>query len=88
MRKQITIPDSLDEVVKKFASACNVSESAVISYAINLLCIRYNCAESINEELTVFNKIKEFYQTFYIKRLPRGKKSKEVYNASQKNARS
>ena len=78
MRKQITIPDKLDEAVKKFAEASNVSESAVISYAINLLCIRFNCAASINEELTVFNKIKEFYKIFYIKHLPRGKKASEI----------
>lgn len=78
MRKQITIPDKLDEAVKMFAKASKVSESAVISYAINLLVIRFSCAESINEEITVITKIKEFYKFFYIKKLPRGKKSKEV----------
>lgn len=78
MRKQITIPDKLDEAVKMFAEASKVSQSAVISYAINLLVIRFNCAESINEELTVINKIKEFYKIFYIKQLPRGKKCKKL----------
>lgn len=78
MRKQITIPDKLDEAVKKFAEASDVSESAVISYAINLLCIRFNCSEAINEEIALFNKIREFYQVFYIKHLPRGKKANEL----------
>lgn len=73
MRKQITIPNSLDLVVKKFAEVCNVSESAVISYAVELLTIRFNCSESINEEHTVINRIKDFYKNFYCVQLPRGK---------------
>lgn len=84
MRKQITIPDNLDEVVKKFAEASDVSESAVISYGINLLCIRFNCAEAINEEIALFNKIREFYQSFYIQHLPRGKKANEVRRICKK----
>lgn len=74
MRKQITIPNKLNDVVRKFSEVCNVSESAVISYAINLLTTRFNFSESINEEKWLIGAIQNFYENIYIKLLPRGKK--------------
>ena len=78
MRKQITIPNSLDLVVKKFAEVCDVSESAVISYAVNLLTIHFDCAESINEEYSVIRRIQDFYKNIYCAYLPRGKKCRKL----------
>lgn len=79
MRKSITIPNQFNDVIRKFSEVCNVSESAVISYAINLLTTRFNFSESINEEKWLIGAIQHFYENIYVKILPRGKKARRTY---------
>lgn len=78
MRKQITVPDNLNLVIKELAKSAKISESAVISFGINLLSNRLASAKAIDEVYSLIKNIKQFYKFYYIKSLPRGKNAKEV----------
>lgn len=84
MRKQITVPDNLNLVIKKLAESAKISESAVISYGIHLLSNRLSSAEAIDEVYNLIKTIKQFYKYYYIKSLPRGKIANE-YKRKNKN---
>lgn len=78
MRKQITVPDNLNLIIREVAKSAKISESAVVSFAINLLSNRLATAKAIDEVYSLIKQIQQFYKFYYIKSLPRGKKSKEV----------
>lgn len=85
MRKQITIPDCYDDVIKAFANKSKTSESNIMSYAIMLLCSDFNsCNDDEETEYFYLQGIKTFYVDFYCKQLPRGLKAKEVANEKKK----
>ena len=84
MRKQITLTPTNEDVIDRFSRYLELSQSAIINYAIFLLC----CAFNDLPERTFKERVHDFYLNHYIKQLPRGRKAKEVKNASQKNARS
>lgn len=84
MRKQITVPETLNDIVKRLAQHAKISESSVISFGIHLLSNRLASAQAIDEVHAFINDIKRFYKFYYIKSLPRGKKSKEVKKCVEK----
>lgn len=75
MRKQITVPEQINEIVRKFAEFADVSESCIFSYAITCLCKRFNdCHQNWKKETKLREHIKEqFYKQYFIKELPRGR---------------
>lgn len=78
MRKQITLPETLNDIVSRISKNAKISESAVISFGIHLLSNRLASVQAIDEVHTFITEIQRFYKFYYIKSLPRGKKSKEV----------
>lgn len=75
MRKQITVPLEINEIIKRFAQFAQISESAVCSYAITCLCKRFNdCKGNWKKEDSLKKHMKEnFYEGYFIKKLPRGR---------------
>lgn len=82
MRKQITIPDCFDDILKSFAYKSKTSESNIVSFALMRLSQDFNSLE-LNEEIEkmFLQNIKNFYIDFYCKKLPRGLKAKGGKNA-------
>lgn len=84
MRKQITLTPTNEDVISRFSRYLELSQSAIINYAIFLFCCTFNDLP----EREFKERVYDFYMNYYIKQLPRGKKAEEEKNASQKNARS
>lgn len=78
MRKQITIPETLNDIVKRLSLYAKISESAVISFAVHLLSERFASFEALDEVHNLVKQIQHFYKYYYIKKLPRGKKCKNL----------
>lgn len=73
MRKSITLPNKLNEVLQTISSVFHFPESAIISYCI------YDCLCHRDDEFDLLpQELDDFYHNYYIKNLPRGKKSKEL----------
>lgn len=78
MRKQITLPDSLNDVLKRFAKVSKTSESNVISFALMSMCQDFNTRfQYLDGEKDFIQTIKNFYVDFYCKKLPRGLKAEK-----------
>lgn len=77
-RKQITLPSSLIQFVQLISSKCQISESSIISFSIKKLVDLYNAYCDNSCEDVFYYKVSEFYNDYFTKALPRGKKSKEV----------
>lgn len=77
MRKQITLTPTNEDVVRRFAKHCDLSQSAIINYAIYLFCCTFNDLP----ERKFFQGINDFYWNYYTKQLPRGKNAKERINS-------
>lgn len=89
MRKQITMPVKLANLVTRYSVYFGVSESAVISFAITCLNHKFNSYNGLT--LPLIREVDYFYKNYYIKELPRGKKAKEKEvqdNAKTKKKRS
>lgn len=71
MRKSITLPAELNDVIRKFSNITALSESAIISFCISNTCRAFN---SFSEEDKFFESLFSFYDNYYIKKLPRGLK--------------
>ena len=74
MRKQIILIPTNDDVIKRIAKHCEVSQSAVVNYAIYLLCCTFNDLP----ERKFFERINHFYWNYYVKQLPRGIKANQI----------
>ena len=74
MRKQISLTPTNDDVITRIAKHCDVSQSAVINYAIYLLCC---CFNDLPERI-FFECINDYYSNYYIKQLSRGKSCKDT----------
>lgn len=74
MRKQITLTPTNDDVIIRIAKHCEVSQSAVVNYAIYLLC----CSFTDLPERKFFERINYFYWNYYVKQLPRGNLCKNL----------
>lgn len=80
MRKQITLTPTNDDVITRMSKHCDVSQSAVVNYAIYLLCCTFNDLP----ERKFFERINDFYWNYYVKQLPRGVKANDCKSITRK----
>lgn len=79
MRKSITLCPKLEYVVSNLSKITHISESAIINFAIYQTC----CIFNEEQEELFFDKVSDFYYSYYIKQLPRGKVARRSDNETK-----